>query len=116
MITRETLEEIPLHTSLLHPSILELPTGRWAVYPGGNWFMISGDVTVGDVESRWQRWQASEGTGPKVADGKTWQVTGSKGSAYQVSVSSNRWSCTCAGFGFRRKCTHIDKIKLEVSK
>ena len=78
--------------------------------------MISRDVTVSDVESRWQKWQPSKSAGPKIADGKTWQVTGSKGSAYQVSIRSGRWSCTCAGFGFRRKCTHIDKIKLGVSK
>jgi len=73
--------------------------------------MIGDDVTAGDIESRWQRWRPSESDGPKVADGKTWQVTGSKGNSYQVSVSSNRWHCTCAGFGFRRKCTHIDQIK-----
>lgn len=116
MITRETLGEIPLHKSLLHPSILDLPTGRWAVYPGGCWYLISCDVTVSDIESRWNRWQPSESAGPKVKGDKTWQVLGSKGSSYQVSVSSNRWSCTCAGFGFRRKCTHIDRIKLEISK
>lgn len=44
---------------------------------------------------------------------KTWQVKGSKGSTYAVKLSDGSYSCTCAGYGFRRKCRHIEGVKNE---
>ena len=41
---------------------------------------------------------------------REWSVIGSKGDTYLVTRTSNGWSCTCAGFGYRRKCSHIDEI------
>lgn len=42
---------------------------------------------------------------------RTWQVKGSKGNSYTVKLSNGSYSCTCAGYGFRRKCRHIEEIK-----
>ena len=42
---------------------------------------------------------------------KTWRVTGSTGKTYTVKLENGHFSCTCAGFGFRRKCRHINEIK-----
>lgn len=42
---------------------------------------------------------------------KEYKVKGSKGDTYTVTiteVSGN--SCTCAGFGFRGKCRHIEQV------
>ena len=39
-------------------------------------------------------------------------VTGSNGTTYYVTKSSNTYVCTCQGFSFRRKCKHIDSIKV----
>ena len=43
-----------------------------------------------------------------------YEVVGSRGNKYRVRCDSKGiWSCTCAGFGFRRKCRHIaEKVKL----
>ena len=41
----------------------------------------------------------------------SWEVLGSKGTKYTVSLRSGSWSCTCAGFGWRRKCKHIKEKK-----
>lgn len=46
---------------------------------------------------------------------QTWQVKGSKGNSYTVKLSGGSYSCTCTGYGFRRKCRHIEGVKSEKS-
>ena len=46
--------------------------------------------------------------------GETWQVQGSKGNQYIVSRDLGRWSCTCAGHGFRGRCRHVSEISASV--
>lgn len=41
----------------------------------------------------------------------TWQVAGSKGKEYTVVKNDTVWSCTCAGFSFRRDCKHVQEKK-----
>lgn len=36
--------------------------------------------------------------------------TGSKGDQYTVIRESNRATCTCPGFQFRKKCKHADEV------
>lgn len=45
--------------------------------------------------------------------GRTWEVAGSKGNTYTVSLLDGRWSCTCPGATFRGACKHIENTKLE---
>lgn len=45
---------------------------------------------------------------------QTWEVSGSSGKLYHVTVSDNKWSCTCPGFGFRHNCKHIKDMKQEL--
>ena len=42
--------------------------------------------------------------------GQTWQVAGSKGGEYVVSLHNGQWSCTCQGYLFRRSCRHISEL------
>ena len=45
---------------------------------------------------------------PKLASVKlTKIVKGSKGDEYVVTKENGKWSCTCTGFQFRRKCKHV---------
>jgi hypothetical protein len=37
-------------------------------------------------------------------------ITGSNGSTYTVSKNGGRYSCTCTGFQFRRKCKHTQEF------
>ena len=48
-----------------------------------------------------------------VAGEKTWSVKGSTGSIYTVKLAGGSYSCSCAGFGYRRKCRHITEIRDE---
>ena len=36
------------------------------------------------------------------------EVKGSKGEMYTVTKFGNKYSCTCVGFQFRKKCKHIE--------
>jgi hypothetical protein len=45
--------------------------------------------------------------------GQTWEVKGSKGDVYTVSLADCRWSCTCPGAIFRGACRHIETKKQE---
>ena len=42
--------------------------------------------------------------------GRTWEVRGSKGDVYTVSLSDGRWACTCPGSMFRGTCRHITEL------
>ena len=42
---------------------------------------------------------------------KQYQVTGSKGDIYTVTVEGTHKSCTCIAFQFRRNCKHIVGVK-----
>ena len=39
----------------------------------------------------------------------SWQVKGSKGTEYTVNLRQGQWSCTCPGFGWRRRCKHVEE-------
>lgn len=42
---------------------------------------------------------------------RIYPVKGSKGADYTVTITSTgAASCTCSGYGFRRKCSHIDGV------
>lgn len=90
------------------PTVITTLSGTYAVF-GGNWIPVAPDTTLEEV-TKW--WVPSF---PKVkmptTKDKTFTVKGSKGDVYEVSVQNNSWSCTCSGFGFRRKCRHIDSVK-----
>ena len=39
---------------------------------------------------------------------KSWQVQGSKGKAYTIKKTGDKWSCTCPSFVYRKgRCKHI---------
>ncbi len=41
-----------------------------------------------------------------------WQVLSSKGDkSYTVTYRNDSYSCSCAGYGWRRKCRHIEGVK-----
>lgn len=38
-------------------------------------------------------------------------ITGSKGTQYSVTKTGNKYTCSCSGFQFRKKCRHIEEAK-----
>jgi hypothetical protein len=37
-------------------------------------------------------------------------VLGSNGKKYTLAKVSNKWTCSCPGYSFRRKCKHADSM------
>ena len=53
---------------------------------------------------------------PVDAQEQIFEVEGTKGNKYAVKHAKNgSWSCECVGYGFRRKCKHIEKVKEKIS-
>ena len=46
----------------------------------------------------------------KQTDVKVFQVAGSKGKSYTVTIGNGQRSCTCTGFAFRKHCKHIEEV------
>ena len=83
---------------------------KWAV-AGSQWLPVDETATLDTIGHV----MLYEPPKPSVVttDTQSWQVTSSRNidSVYTVTKSGNEWSCTCAGFGWRRKCRHIDSQK-----
>ena len=50
-------------------------------------------------------------TGPDSAGSTArWEVPGSKGNVYVVTKETDRFSCSCPGFQFRKSCKHLSMV------
>jgi hypothetical protein len=100
--------------SLYPPIIVEsVNHGRCVIY-NGVYYPVKNSFTTKEAMSRWKKWTPSAKQSVP-ASNWTWKVPNSKGTGYyDVSFDSRGWSCTCTGFGFRRKCRHTEeKAKLK---
>ena len=100
------------------PILANLPSGRYAI-SGSTWLRVPDDTVFEDLP-RWMVVKRAERK-PQASTGRTWAVRGSKGDEYTVtqSVSDSRqifFSCTCVGYGYRRKCKHIEGIKHKLAQ
>jgi hypothetical protein len=89
-----------------NPALTTGQDGKRYAISGGTWIEVPPGTTFDElpmymvVKQREDSQEAGDGS---------WQVTGSKGSSYIVSLRQGQWSCSCPGFGWRRKCKHIDE-------
>jgi len=94
-------------TNLYLPGIVNLPSGKFVVCNEG-WIPVPPEFTIEDVKKIWKQPNYSE---VKNEDG-VFEVLSSNGvKKYKVTIENGTYHCTCTGFGYRRKCTHIDQIK-----
>lgn len=107
---KQTLSELPVHNSLKPPCIANFISGRKAVFTGdGPIIDIDDDVTIEDILAKWYP-KHTESKQVTRSDRKDWSVQGKK-SKYTVTLMNGHYSCTCPGYGFRRRCKHIEEIK-----
>ena len=100
------------------PLLANMPSGRYAI-SGGTWLRVPEDTAFEDLHL-WMVVKPSESK-PDPVEARSWTVRGSKGDEYTVtqSASDSRqifFSCTCVGYGYRRKCKHIEGIKNKLAQ
>jgi len=81
---------------------------KWAV-SGQNWIEVPENTTFEDLD-RYMVVAKRPDASP-VAEVRTYDVVGSKGDTYTVTDHGGTWTCTCPGFGWRRKCKHVEAQK-----
>jgi len=89
---------------------------RYMVFtgPDGGYFEIDDTVTLDMVRSRWIPWRSSHIKEKKSLEDQgshKWKIEGSKGNKYAVTLKAGEFYCECVGFGFRRKCKHVETAK-----
>ena len=77
---------------------------KWAV-SGQHWVKVPETLTL-DRVGEYLLWEPS--VLPEPAESKSWAVEGSKGNIYTVTERDGQLSCTSPGYGWRRKCKHIE--------
>ncbi len=92
------------------PALFRSHTGIHYGIAGSVWIEVPDDTTL-DGLSKYMVYKPRE-VAP-VAGENSWSVKGSKGNVYTVKLSQGVYSCSCPGYGFRRKCRHITEIKNE---
>jgi len=92
------------------PTVIAVGSGTYVV-SGSNWISAPEGTTLKDVNWIPDR-PIKEPS--KVSTPRTWSIIGSNGTEYEVKYEHGMWGCSCVGFGFRRKCKHIDQIKSKI--
>jgi len=105
------LEDRAAPVEVVWPPILaNMPSGRYAI-SGTTWIRVPDDTTREDLP----RYMVVEQRETPVVsrDVRSYEVQGSKGDTYTVTDNGGTWTCTCPGFGWRRKCKHVEAQKNE---
>ncbi len=88
------------------PCLANIGFKRFAI-SGGTWIEVPLDTTRDEL-GLYMVWDR-----PKIdtVERMTWEVEGSKGNVYKVTLTGDHWSCTCPGFRWRNSCKHIEAKK-----
>ena len=83
-------------------------SGQRIAVSGGVWLPVPDSTTFEDLD----RYMVVKRRERPVSRGsRFWTVKGSKGNEYRVVERNGQWGCSCPGYGFRRKCRHIEETR-----
>ena len=91
------------------PAIVNIGGQAYAM-PG--WIPIDNTVTVKQLKKYWTQMKFGPDYG---FVSKAFVILGSKGKEYNVEYKYRSWTCDCVGYGFRRRCKHIEEAKTKSS-
>lgn len=101
----------------INPTVIDTHSGRYMVVvystnKTDGWHPVPPSFTFEDAQKLFVR-RSMESVSSKEW---TWKIKNSKGTGhYTVSFDKGGWTCDCTGFGFRRKCRHIDEAKIKLN-
>jgi hypothetical protein len=115
--TREEILSMKRGPSLYPPIIVNFISGRSMIFhdEGGGTIRIADDVTPDDTQVIWVRLPENRETVAFKGEAQ-YEIPGSKGLPYTVTLNRGQWTCSCPGFGFRRRCRHVDEAKIMHTK
>jgi len=110
--TREEVLSMKRGPSLYPPIIVNFISGRSMIFHDaeGGTIRIAEDVTPNDSTAIWVRLPENRETQEFKGDAQ-YSIPGSKGLPYTVTLHRGQWTCSCPGFGFRRRCRHVDEAR-----
>lgn len=105
--------------SLYRPTLISIGGSRYLVISGSDkqdgWYPVKENFDIRKIYKVWTPW-GKQKENEVLAGAWTWQVQNSKKNGYYtVKFDKGGWSCDCTGFGYRRKCRHVDEAKTKMN-
>ena len=111
---KKPIRKYAVYGGIYPPATMELNGNRY-IMPG--WYKLPDDEPTPELKDiGFYPWEANKPNIPNDIKDKVYKVKSSKGDkSYEVRMNaSGSFECTCPGYGFRRRCRHIDYVKKEM--
>ena len=102
-----------IYGGLVPPYTMNIGSDKY-IMPG--WYKLNKDEDLPNIEDiAFYPYKPSKRPLPEGSIGKVYKVLSSKGDKeYEVNYNATGdLECSCPGYGFRRKCRHIDQVTNE---
>ena len=98
--------------SFYPPTIITVLGERRYAIIDGKWILVNKSVTLPFLMSLWSKETVVKANQAPI-DYREFEVTShSSNNIYSVRYyNTGLWTCSCPGYGFRRKCSHITDAK-----
>tara|TARA_R110002153_G_scaffold208276_1_gene360905 strand:+ start:489 stop:866 length:378 start_codon:yes stop_codon:yes gene_type:complete len=103
-----------IYGGLVPPFTMSIGSDKY-IMPG--WYKLDKDEDMPNIEDiAFYPYKPSKRPLPEGSIGKVYKVLSSKGDKdYQVNYNvTGSLECSCPGYGFRRRCRHIDYVTAEL--
>ena len=77
------------------------------------WHKVPNDTTLEELHQHWTKYIPIETPKPSLVRIIEMVDSSVAGKQYKVYYDGISWNCECAGYSFRRKCRHIEEVKLK---
>ena len=111
---KKPIRKYAIKGGLIPPFTMELNGERY-IMPG--WYKLKPDEETPNIEDiAFYPYKPKKANIPNIDSNKVYKVLSSKGDKeYEVKMNaSGSLECSCPGYGFRRKCRHIDYVMNEL--
>ena len=108
---KKPIRKYAIYGGTIPPATMELNGERY-IMPG--WYKLPEDEPTPKLEDiAFYPYKPKKEPLPNIDSNKVYKVKSSKGNKeYLVQMNmSGSMECTCPGYGFRRRCRHIEEVK-----